>query len=104
MLKERDFRSADVRHGPSLSVHTKAIHKSIVVPFWMVSLCLLQNCGGGSSSVAPIPLTVTTSSLPGGTVTISYSATLGASGGTGTGHQWTVTTGTLPAGLSLASG
>jgi arabinan endo-1,5-alpha-L-arabinosidase len=103
MLKERDFRSAYVRCSPSLSIHARPFNKSLVAHIWMFSLCLLQGCGGGSSSsMTPLPLTVTTASLAGGTVTLSYSAALAASGGTGMGYMWTVSTGTLPAGLNLA--
>ena len=70
-----------------------------------VALSLLQSCGGGSSvSTSPPPLTVTTTSLAGGTITVSYSATLLATGGTGTGYAWTVSAGALPGGLTLASG
>ena len=49
------------------------------------------------------PLTVTTASLPAGTVGTAYSQTLAASGGTG-GYVWTVSGGALPAGLSLSAG
>jgi hypothetical protein len=52
--------------------------------------------------IAPVPLTVTTSSLPGGTVGTAYQQTLAASGGTG-GYSWTVTVGALPAVLSLSA-
>jgi hypothetical protein len=45
-------------------------------------------------------LSVTTTSLAGGTVGTAYSATLAATGGV-TPYTWTVTTGTLPAGLGL---
>jgi arabinan endo-1,5-alpha-L-arabinosidase len=70
-----------------------------------VALSLVQSCGGGSSgSSNSTPLTVTASSLPGGTVSESYTATLTATGGTGVGYAWTVSTGTLPGGLTLASG
>jgi hypothetical protein len=48
------------------------------------------------------PVTVTTASLANGAVGTAYSATLAASGGTGT-YTWSVTGGSLPAGLSLAS-
>jgi hypothetical protein len=55
----------------------------------------------GSPSVPP--LSITTTSLPGWPVnTPSYSATLADTGGDGN-EIWTVTTGTLPAGLSLNS-
>lgn len=48
------------------------------------------------------PVTVTTASLASGAVGTAYSATLAASGGTGT-YTWSVTGGSLPTGLSLAS-
>ncbi len=48
-------------------------------------------------------LTITTSSpLPSGTVGVSYSGTLAASGGA-PGYTWTTTGGALPSGLSLSS-
>jgi hypothetical protein len=45
---------------------------------------------------------VTTSSLPTGTVGTAYSQTLQASGGIAP-YTWSVSSGTLPAGLSLAT-
>src|SRR5207302_997697 len=48
-------------------------------------------------------LTVTTASLPNGTVGTAYSLTLTASGGVG-GNTWSVSAGALPAGLTLAAG
>jgi hypothetical protein len=56
-----------------------------------------------SISAAGLPLTITSGSLPGGTVGTAYSTTLTASGGT-TPYAWTVASGTLPAGLSLSVG
>lgn len=54
-----------------------------------------------SATFAPPPqVTVSTTSLPGATVGAAYSATLQATGGTGS-YQWSVTTGALPAGLTL---
>jgi len=47
-------------------------------------------------------LTITTASLPGGTVSSAYSQTLTVTGGTGT-KTWSIATGTLPAGLTLAA-
>src|ERR1022692_1974356 len=49
------------------------------------------------------PLGITTSSLPAGTVGVAYSQALGATGGSPP-YSWTVASGTLPAGLSLAAG
>ena len=51
---------------------------------------------------APPPLTITTNSLPVGTVTQPYNTTLASSGGTGT-KTWDITNGSLPAGLNLSS-
>jgi large repetitive protein len=55
-----------------------------------------------SVTINPPPLTVTTTSLPAGTVGAAYSQTLAASGGTG-GYTWSVTSGPLPAGLTLSA-
>jgi Putative Ig domain len=52
--------------------------------------------------VAPVPLAITTSSLPSGTKGTTYSNLLQASGGT-TSYNWSVTVGSLPAGLTLAA-
>ncbi len=55
------------------------------------------------SYFAPIaPLNITTTSLPSGALTYSYSATLGASGGVPP-YTWSVTSGSLPPGLNLNS-
>ncbi|HXC59925.1 MAG TPA: putative Ig domain-containing protein [Steroidobacteraceae bacterium] len=59
----------------------------------------------GTSTSAPVPalLSVTTSSqLPAGTVNAAYSTTLSATGGTPP-YIWQVSTGALPAGLTLNS-
>ena len=47
------------------------------------------------------PLTITTTSLPGASLTQSYSQTLTATGGTQPVTKWTITSGSLPAGLTL---
>jgi hypothetical protein len=54
-------------------------------------------------SVTPLPLSITTSSLSNGEVGVTYSAAVTASGGSG-GYSWSVTSGSLPAGLALSSG
>jgi hypothetical protein len=48
------------------------------------------------------PLTITTSSLPSGTEGTTYSGTLQASGGTPA-YTWSISVGSLPAGLTLAA-
>jgi Putative Ig domain len=55
-----------------------------------------------SIAAAAQPPTVTTTSLPGGTVNNTYSATVSASGGT-TPYTWSITAGALPAGLTLTA-
>jgi hypothetical protein len=47
------------------------------------------------------PLTITTTSLPGGSLNQPYSQTLAATGGTQPITLWTLTSGSLPAGLNL---
>jgi hypothetical protein len=56
--------------------------------------------GSTTLSVQSTPLTITTTSLPGGAVGASYSATLAASGGTPP-YTWSIASGALPTGLSL---
>lgn len=51
---------------------------------------------------AATALTVTTTSLPGATVSLPYEAALAASGGSPP-YSWSVSVGSLPAGLSLAA-
>ncbi|MGB8010614.1 MAG: family 43 glycosylhydrolase [Terriglobales bacterium] len=96
-------RLAHVRRSSSSFARAS---KWLIVLRGTFALCLLllPSCGGGSSGSSSAPLAVTTTSLPGGTVTVSYSATLAATGGTGTGYSWTVSGGALPGGLTLASG
>jgi hypothetical protein len=63
----------------------------------------------GAVAVRPLSITVslvpsiTTSSLSQATRLRPYSATIGASGGTGSGYAFSVTGGSLPAGMALAS-
>lgn len=52
-------------------------------------------------SVTASSLTVSTTTLPNGTVGVQYSATLAAQGGTAPYTAWALTSGTLPTGLSL---
>ncbi len=58
--------------------------------------------GSTTLSVLTNPLTITTQSLPNGTVGTSYSTTLAASGGT-TPYSWSISGGALPSGLTLNS-
>jgi Domain of unknown function (DUF4082)/Putative Ig domain len=57
--------------------------------------------GSTTLTVSPGPLTITTTSLPDATAGVSYPATLAATGGTPP-YTWSIASGTLPAGLTLA--
>lgn len=46
---------------------------------------------------------ITTTSLPQATVGVAYSFQMEATGGSGT-YAWSITAGTLPAGLSMSAG
>jgi len=58
--------------------------------------------GVGACISCQSPLTITSTSLPAGSINISYNATLTASGGT-TPYTWSVSSGQLPVGITLAS-
>lgn len=53
---------------------------------------------------APVPLAITTSTLPAGQVGTAYSASINGAGGSMSGYAWAVAAGTLPPGLQLATG
>ena len=58
--------------------------------------------GPESITVSPAPLSLTLATLPGATVGVSYSATIGVSGGTAP-YACSQVGGTLPAGLTLSA-
>ena len=58
---------------------------------------------GTGTGTAALAIAVTTVSLPTAQVGQAYTATLAAAGGTGTGLTWSVTSGSLPAGLTLSA-
>src|SRR5688572_27262261 len=75
----------------------------------VVAVVFLASCGGSEGSIQtappppPPPLAITTSSLPGSFYSAFYTTTLEASGGTGA-RTWSISTGSLPPGLSLDLG
>lgn len=69
-----------------------------------LAVLTVNGCGGGGSSTprpSTQPLTISTNSLPDGTLGSAYNAGLQASGGSGT-KTWRITAGNLPAGLTLS--
>jgi hypothetical protein len=65
-----------------------------------ISATLAGVTGSTILTVQAAPLAITTASLATGTVSVAYSATLAASGGT-LPYTWSVASGALPAGLTL---
>ena len=65
-----------------------------------ISAALSGVTGSTTLTVQAVPLAITTASLTTGTVSVAYSATLAASGGTFP-YTWTIISGGLPAGLTL---
>jgi uncharacterized repeat protein (TIGR01451 family) len=57
----------------------------------------------GSAGTGPQPLQITSTTLPSATSGQAYSATLAATGGSGTGYTWSLTSGSLPSGFALSS-
>jgi Putative Ig domain len=70
-----------------------------LAPVWPVLCVLLQR--ELNRAWQAIPLRVTTTSLPDGTANSAYSASLAAAGGV-TPYTWSVSSGSLPAGLTLS--
>lgn len=76
----------------------------------LLSALVIAACGGGGGgdgdggggTPPPPTLAITTTTLPGGVIGTAYSQTIAATGGTGA-RSFTVTTGALPAGLTLAA-
>ncbi len=74
----------------------KATDSATPTPFTSVS-------GSLTLIVNPVPLAITSASLPSGTVNSAYSYQLTSTGGTGA-ITWSLTGGTLPTGISLSAG
>src|ERR1700678_852235 len=62
----------------------------------------VTGCSGGGGGNPPTPISITTTTLNKGTINTTFTATLAATGGSGT-YTWSVSTGTLPPGLTLSS-
>src|SRR5262249_28755576 len=67
-----------------------------------ISASLGSVSGSTGLTVASSPLTITTTTLPAATVGAAYTTTLTATGGTPP-YSWSIASGTLPAGLTLAA-
>ena len=97
--------------GAGLAYQIQSGTSTAVNPTWVSGSGFAASVVSSSyySQLSPAPLTITTTNLPEGfagkaygSVTSLYSNQLGESGGAGGPYTWTLTSGTLPAGLSLS--
>ena len=95
--------------GLQLDAATGAITGTPTVPSTSTTLTfMVTDTGSPAASVSanvtikitPAPIVISTTALPDGKVGVPYSTALSATGGTGA-YIWTVSSGTLPAGLNL---
>jgi hypothetical protein len=84
------------------TINSSGLASAVAAGSTTISAVLSGKTGGAALTVQAAPLTVTTSSLPAATLNAAYSTTLAASGGTMP-YTWSITTGSLPSGLSLNS-
>ncbi|MGH9629118.1 MAG: DUF4082 domain-containing protein, partial [Bryobacteraceae bacterium] len=82
------------------TINTAGLATSVGAGTSTISAAQGEITGSTTLTVQPGPLSITTASLPGGTVGVAYSATLTASGGTPP-YTWSISTGSLPSGLTL---
>jgi len=89
---------------PNLTVATLSSSGSVSIYNNAGSADLILDAFGYFSPLSTLstPLAITTTSLPGATVGTAYSVSLAASGGTPP-YSWSLTSGSLPPGLSLSS-
>jgi Putative Ig domain len=79
---------------------------SILLYLAILAVAITAACGATKTSQSLVtppassPLTITTTSLPSGTENLGYSTTLAASGGQAP-YTWSITSGSLPNGLTL---
>ena len=83
------------------SINTSGLATGVAAGTSTISAAQGAVSGSAALTVQSAPLTVTTSSLSSGLVGTTYSATLAASGGASP-YTWSITTGSLPSGLTLS--
>jgi len=93
-------------NGPTTTTVTynapSSVTSNTVATVTATSVADMSKTASLQITVAPAP-TISTTSLAAGTQGTAYSATVSAAGGTGP-YSWSVSSGSLPAGLSLGSG
>ena len=89
-------------NGTVAAISTRGLASALNPGGTTISATLNGVSGSTTLTVTATPLAISTQSVPGGTIGVPYTATLGATGGT-TPYTWSVTNGLLPSGLSLNS-
>jgi hypothetical protein len=98
--------SLNASSGAITGTPTDAMNPSVTVTMADSGSPALKATSIFSIAIAYPELLITTTSLPNATLDSAYTTALTATGGTGTGYSWTVTSGTAlsAVGLSLSSG
>ena len=91
---------ASSNHGGATTDSTDGLARGVSAGTTTISATLSDVSGSTGLTVQSAPLSITTGSLPSAILGTAYSASLAAAGGTG-GFSWRITSGTLPAGLTL---
>src|SRR5579864_6450361 len=77
------------------------LYRFLVLSSLIGVVCALAACGGSHApNHMPLPLMITTTQLPAGSVNVPYNGILSASGGSGA-FTWSISSGALPPGLML---
>ena len=97
----RTFREASHAHFRVNLPQGFLLFSLLVAALLWSSGCAGVVSGGGAAQVKPAALLISVSSLPNGTAQKTYSASLAATGGTAP-YGWSVTQGSLPAGISIS--
>ena len=84
------------------TINSSGLATGVTAGITTISATLGGVSGNTTLTIQPPPLAITTTSLPNGTVSTTYTATLAASGGIAP-YAWSLAGGALPPGLTLSS-
>jgi PKD repeat protein len=99
--------SWDFGDGTGATVEDPGAHTYAGAGIYTVTYQVTDDQGAASVpdavTITVTSLAITTATLDDGHATLSYSASLSAAGGTGTGYTWSVVSGVLPSGIALGT-
>ena len=84
------------------TINSSGLATGVTAGITTISATLGSVSGNTTLTIQPPPLAITTTSLPSGAVSTTYTTTLAASGGIAP-YAWSLAGGTLPPGLTLSS-